>query len=481
MRRVTGIVLCVVLCLIVSACSSGKVGKVEPDNKPAGNSDAGAYDYKVNDDKESVTIEKYKDSGDVVSIPAEIDGYRVTAIGAEAFRYRKLKSVSFPDGISSIGEQAFEYCQIAETLVLPANVTVERSAFSYSEVLERVVIESGAVIKSGAFGYCDDLIAVVCGDGSSLENNAFEYCPGMEEAYLCGDVSTEEGSFIRCGDIELVKTEAAEYDNLKKSALDGSLGGHEDSYPEEEKDLEIKDSPASLDGVTVTLEKAAAQRTDAAGYDYTLSGTIENTTDEGIMEVIYTFTLIDEKGEEYRSFSITYDGEDTALQPHAKTEFLHDHIRWGKQSVPAAVRIAVSSVKTEKELPPAHVPRKGEYLYQALDDEKLANIKEEPPVELSFHVDQGGFGRTAVFKEGEELDRAVELLCAIKIGEESGEWVTDNYNGISLTWKDGSYTGISLNLTNLEYWVHTTPHTYELDNLGEFWSYCEGYLREDEQ
>lgn len=44
---------------------------------------------------------------------------------------------------------------------------------------------------------------------------------------------------------------------------------------------------------------------------------------------------------------------------------------------------------------------------------------------------------------------------------------------------DGTYTGISLNLSNLEYWVHSNIHTYELENLDAFWSYCADYLEED--
>lgn len=132
----------------------------------------------------------------------------------------------------------------------------------------------------------------------------------------------------------------------------------------------------------------------------------------------------------------------------------------------------------ETELPPEHIPVPGEYLYQALGDEKLAKIKEEPPVELTFHVDQGGYGRTATFTEGDDLDKAVELFCKIQIKAESGEWVTDNYNGIWLDWADGSYTGIALNLNNLEYSIHSQIHTYELDHLDEFRMYCENFLVE---
>ena len=121
----------------------------------------------------------------------------------------------------------------------------------------------------------------------------------------------------------------------------------------------------------------------------------------------------------------------------------------------------------------------GDYLYQTLDDGKLAKIKEEPPVELSFHIDQGGYGRTAVFKEGNGLDQAVKLLCDIRIAEEAWEWVTDNYNWIMLTWEDGSSSFISLNLYSLEYYVHSNPHTYRLENLDAFWAYAAEYLEED--
>ncbi len=265
-------------------------------------------------------------------------------------------------------------------------------------------------------------------------------------------------------------------------ALAGAPGGRAGSSPDEaeERALEIIGCPATLDGVTVTLEKATAVKNQKPeGFTYSFTGALENNSDEGIMQVIYTFSLIDENGEEFRSFGEVYDGMDSAMPPHSRIDFTHDGIKWGKQSVPAAVKIGIASVKTETELPPAHVPEPGEYLYQALGDEKLANIREEKPVELSFHVDQGGYGRTAAFRAGEALDRAIELFCAIRVGPESGEWVTDNYNWIAFTWRDGSHTGISLNLNNLEYFVHSTPHTCGLDNLDAFWSYCADYLEED--
>lgn len=476
-----------------------------PSNSPSDDTSAGVitsgyYQYTVNKDGETITFVKYTGDEEVIEIPSEIDGYQVSQIGAEAFRYRKMKSLSVPAGVSCIGEQAFEYSTISEMIQLPENViikndafsyavlppeltipagsVVEKCAFSYCDTLENVFLESGTSLKSRAFGYCDKLEHVVCAGGSRLETEAFEYCRGLKKVFLCGEVETEEDSFYNCGTLYLTKTTEGEYEAVKRSALEESS----DEYKAKERepfDLEILGSPAEMDGVAVALEKAAAGRSDTGGFTYSFSGTIENNSDEGIMEVVYTLTFIDTAGEEFRSFAEVYDGEDTAIPPHGKIGFSHDDIRWGPQSVPASISLGIRDVKTETELPPAHVPREGDYLYQTLDDPKLANMKAEPPVELSFHVDQSGYGRTAVFRQGSGLDRAMELFCDIRIGEESGEWVTDNYNWINLTWEDGTNTIVSLNLNKLEYSVHSSLHTWNLEHLDEFWAYAAGYLEED--
>lgn len=246
-------------------------------------------------------------------------------------------------------------------------------------------------------------------------------------------------------------------------------------------DLGIYQCSETMEKVTVTLKEAVAvKKTGPDRYEYSFSGTIENGSDAGIMEVVYTFTLYDEDGKEFRSFGEVYDGQDEAIPPHTKIEFSHDGIKWGAQSVPASVSIGISSVKTETELPPVRLPQKGDYLFRALDDENLSDIRENPPVELSFHIDQGGYGQTASFEKGELLDRAIDLFCDIKIGDETKEWVTDNYNSIRITWEDGSESHISLNQYCLEYYAHSIPHVFELENLDDFWSFAEDYLMEDE-
>lgn len=449
---------------------------------------SGDYDYRTRDGL--ATIVKYNGDDRDVVIPSEIDGYPVEAIDREAFRYCEMRSLSFPDGIVSIGRDAFEYAVITDALELPeevkicfeafeyaklppvvtipAGATVELEAFSYCEGMRQLDIGRGVMIDARAFQYCDDLERVTCAAGCRLRENAFSYCPGIKQIVLSRDVEGEPGAFYGCGDPELRAADEPEATATPAPEAEG------------ERVLGIIDSPAGMKGVTVTLEQATAVRERRPeAYTYTLTGTLENTSDEEIMQVIYTFALIDENGEEFRSFGEVFDGEEEALPPHTKIDFVHDGIRWGRQSVPAAVRVGISSVQTKSELPPVRLPRTGEFLYEALGDQKLANIREEMPTELRFHVDQGGYGRTAVFTKGEGLEEAVALLCDIRIGAESGEWVTDNYNWISLAWPDSSHTGISLNLYNLEVYAHSRTHTYRLENLEPFLTYCAGYLQED--
>ena len=462
------------------------------------------YKCQVNVDGKTVTIIEYTGDQENIVIPSEIDGYQVRDIGYQAFTYRKMDSLNIPDSVRRIGERAFEYCVIRENFRLPEGVTIQEDAFSYAELPPVIEIPAGTFAEENAFsycealrlifigpdsslqrssfGYCRDLEQIVCADGCRLKENAFEYGSDLKTVYLCGNPEVDNKAFFACGDYDVSLKEENDYDLLMDKDENGVISTELLSDPAEddvERELQILSSPVSADGVTVTLEKALAGRSENGGFRYTLEGTIENTSDEGIMQVVYSFAFTDVNGEEYRSFSITYDGEDTAIPPHGTVSFSHDDIRWGPQSVPAAVSLGIKEVKTETELPPAHIPKTGEYLYKALDDEKLANIRTEAPAELSFHVDQGGYGQTATFREGAELEKAVDLLCGIKIGEESNEWVTDNYNWISVVWKDGTSSFISINLYNLEYFIHSSPHTWNLENLDEFWSFAAGYLEED--
>ena len=201
---------------------------------------SGDYEYTVNDDTETITICDYTGTEEVVEIPEEIDGYPVTDIGAQAFSYKKMKSLSFPDGIRSIGDRAFEYCEIPE-VTIPADATVGTCAFGYCDTLKRVMLGKGAVIKNRAFGYCDDLETVVCASGCRLEADTFEYCRKLKQVILCGKVDLDEDAFDNCDNAKMIMAEESEYEDWKQpdqeqvsADLNSFLTGGEDGTVETE-------------------------------------------------------------------------------------------------------------------------------------------------------------------------------------------------------------------------------------------------------
>ena len=87
-------------CVVIAALFSGCAAMAEEDP---------VFTYTVNDDGLTATITAA--TGDIsgtLSIPAELDGYTVTAIGAEAFRNSAtLTGVVIPNTVTYIGSSAF--------------------------------------------------------------------------------------------------------------------------------------------------------------------------------------------------------------------------------------------------------------------------------------------------------------------------------------------------------------------------------------
>lgn len=107
------------------------------------------YLYTVENGEATVT--GYRGDDRQLVIPASIDGYKVTAIGANAFEDSALTSVIISDGIVSVGWFAFNGCNRLTSVTVPNSVTeIGYYAFGHTGSSVTVYCHSGSFAQSYA-------------------------------------------------------------------------------------------------------------------------------------------------------------------------------------------------------------------------------------------------------------------------------------------------------------------------------------------
>lgn len=152
---------------------------------------------------DTITIDDYLGAGGVVTVPAEIEGHPVVAIGADAFNGdAAITGISLPDGLETIGNHAFFGCTGLTALVIPDSVTlIGDHAFRNASGLETVDLGSGVeTLGFAAFQQCLNLTAVVLPDSLSvLGSNAFWGCAGLSQVrFGSGLSSIGNAAFQEC-------------------------------------------------------------------------------------------------------------------------------------------------------------------------------------------------------------------------------------------------------------------------------------------
>ena len=147
----------------------------------------GAFEYILLEDG-TAEIAGYTGTGADLTIPAEVDGYRVTRIGDMAFYGREDLSgkLTIPEGIVRIGDSAFFNCQFSGDLLLP---------------------DSLEIISEGAFSWCSFLTGTLRLPEALREigENAFMICIGLKgKVNIPAGVTTiGEGAFGGCTGLTL--------------------------------------------------------------------------------------------------------------------------------------------------------------------------------------------------------------------------------------------------------------------------------------
>ena len=178
------------------------------------------------------SIIEYVGNKTSISIPTEIDGYEVEAIGTSAFEANRfltsvvidtsvttigdsafyncdsLTSVVIGDSVTTIGENAFYNCDSLTSIVIPDSVTtIGKSAFCDCDALTSIVIpESVTTIGDYAFFDCDYLTSVVIPNSvTSIGDGAFYHCDALTSVVIGDSVTTiGENAFYNCDSLTSV-------------------------------------------------------------------------------------------------------------------------------------------------------------------------------------------------------------------------------------------------------------------------------------
>jgi hypothetical protein len=126
-----------------------------------------------------------------LTIPTEIYGLPVTAIGYNAFSYcTNLTSVTIPDSVTSIAEYAFYGCSSLASVRIPDGVTsIGDRAFQLCTSLTNITIGNRVTrLGTAAFCLCINLVSVTIPSSvNDIEAGAFYRCTNLAGVYFKGN------------------------------------------------------------------------------------------------------------------------------------------------------------------------------------------------------------------------------------------------------------------------------------------------------
>ena len=122
-----------------------------------------------------------------MTIPGNINSYRVTTIGTNAFyEQTSLTGVMIPDSVTNIGEGPFAYCSgLTNINVAEANPSyVSAGGVSFNITMTRL-IQYPAGLLAGSYAIPNSV--------TSIGDSAFDGCSGLHQAYFEGNAPSVDG------------------------------------------------------------------------------------------------------------------------------------------------------------------------------------------------------------------------------------------------------------------------------------------------
>ena len=149
---------------------------------------SGDFEYGVTDTETVLTC--CYSSEDVINVPAEIDGKKITKIYPSCFSATQASEIILPDTIEEIREMSFYNCQSLKKITIPASVkTIGDNAFDSCSSLEYAEFGGAEKIGNMVFHECSALKTFKAA-GTIQEWNddePFFFCPELEEIEITGN------------------------------------------------------------------------------------------------------------------------------------------------------------------------------------------------------------------------------------------------------------------------------------------------------
>ena len=153
---------------------------------------SGDYEYGISD-KGAVLTCCYSED-DVITVPAEIDGHKITKIYPSCFGITHASEIILPDSIEELREMAFYNCADLKKITIPASVKIiGDNAFDKCSSLETVEFCGAETIGSQIFLDCSSLRSFKSAGTIKEWNDSepFFCCPELEEI----NIGSGDGSF----------------------------------------------------------------------------------------------------------------------------------------------------------------------------------------------------------------------------------------------------------------------------------------------
>ena len=185
---------------------TGEEEPEEPDEPEGPLMTEDGFYYEIGED--GVTITRYAGEGGNVTIPDEIDGYPVTAIGDRAFiNNPDVTSVTIPDNVTIIGDSVFSRCKNLTSVVIGDGVTtIGYRAFAETDNLTDVSVADGVErIKPLAF-YRSGITSMVLPDTVvSIGERAFAECKALASINIPASLETiNDKTFYKCESLQSI-------------------------------------------------------------------------------------------------------------------------------------------------------------------------------------------------------------------------------------------------------------------------------------